>query len=51
MKIKTFPLQFTEGYLKQIEEMAGKGNIKKFMLDAISEKIVKVIADKMEEKK
>jgi len=39
MQIKTFPLQFTAGYLKQIEERAGKGNIKKFIMEAIEEKM------------
>lgn len=35
MKIKTFPLQFTEGYLKRIEKAAGKRNKTKFIYDAI----------------
>ena len=38
MKIKTYPLQFTEDDLKYIEQIAGKGNIKKFIYEAIEEK-------------
>jgi len=38
MKIKTYPLQFTDVELREIEEIAGKGNIKKFILEAIEEK-------------
>ena len=41
MKIKTYPLQFTEEYLKHIEEVAKKQGktIKDFILEAIKEKI------------
>ena len=41
MKIKTYPLQFTEEYLKEIEEVAKKQGktIKDFILEAIKEKI------------
>ena len=45
MKIKTYPLQFTEEYLKHIEEVAkeqGK-TIKDFILEAIKEKIEKLV--------
>jgi hypothetical protein len=38
MKIKTYPLHFTDEELRQIEKIAGKGNIKKFIYDAIEEK-------------
>lgn len=43
MKIKTYPLQFIEEYLKYIEEVAKKQNktIKDFILEAIKEKIEK----------
>lgn len=41
MKIKTFPLQFTEEKLKQIESVAGEGNKKSFMLEAIDEKLIR----------
>lgn len=43
MKIKTYPLQFTEEYLKHIEEIAKKQNktIKDFILEAIEYKIEK----------
>lgn len=43
MKIKTYPLQFTEEYLKHIEEIAKKQNktIKDFILEAIKDKIEK----------
>ena len=43
MKIKTYPLQFTEEYLKGIKEQASKLNmsIKEFILTAIEEKIDK----------
>ena len=43
MKIKTYPLQFTEEYLKHIEEKAHKSNmtIKDFILKAIEEKLEK----------
>ena len=40
MKIKTFPLQFTEEYLDKIRDIA-RGNsmtIKEFILSAIAEK-------------
>jgi len=47
MKIKTFPLQFTDGYLKQIEDKAGKGNIKKFIMQAIEEKMAIDALDKL----
>lgn len=41
MKIKTYPLQFTEEYLTTIKEVALKNNmtIKEFILKAIEEKI------------
>ena len=44
MKIKTYPLQFTEEYLKHIEEVAKKQGktIKNFILEAIKEKIEKL---------
>ena len=43
MKIKTYPLQFTEEYLKHIEKVAKKHNktIKDFILESIKEKIEK----------
>lgn len=43
MKIKTYPLQFTEEYLKEIETKAKEKNmsIKEFMLNAIQEKLGK----------
>ena len=43
MKIKTYPLQFTEEYLKEIKEKAKENNmsIKEFMLNAIQEKLEK----------
>lgn len=43
MKIKTYPLQFTEEYLKHIEEIAKKQKktIKDFILEAIEDKIEK----------
>ncbi len=43
MKIKTFPLQFTEEYLKQIREKAASQDLsmKDFMLSAIDEKMKK----------
>ena len=43
MKIKTYPLQFTEEYLKEIETKAKEKNmsIKEFMLNAIQEKLAK----------
>ena len=43
MKIKTYPLQFTEEYLKEIETKANEKNmsIKEFMLNAIQEKLEK----------
>lgn len=40
MKIKTFPLQFTEEYLDEIRDLA-RGNemtIKEFIMSAIAEK-------------
>lgn len=42
MKIKTFPLQFTEGKLKEIGEVAGTGNKTRFIYDAIDEKLERV---------
>ena len=41
MKIKTYPLQFTEEYLKEIETKAKEKNmsIKEFILNAIQEKL------------
>ena len=43
MKIKTYPLQFTEEYLKEIEKKKKKKNmsIKEFILNAIQEKLEK----------
>ena len=43
MKIKTYPLQFTEEYLKEIETEAKEKNmsIKEFILNAIQEKLEK----------
>lgn len=43
MKIKTYPLQFTEEYLKKIEIKAHESNmtIKDFILSAIEEKMRK----------
>lgn len=43
MKIKTYPLQFTEEYLREIEEKARENNmsIKEFILNAIQEKLEK----------
>ena len=43
MKIKTYPLQFTEEYLKEIETKAKEKNmsIKGFILNAIQEKLEK----------
>lgn len=43
MKIKTYPLQFTEEYLKEIKEKAKEKNmsIKEFILNAIQEKLEK----------
>lgn len=43
MKIKTYPLQFTEEYLKEIETKAKekKMSIKEFILNAIQEKLEK----------
>lgn len=43
MKIKTYPLQFTEEYLKKIEKKAKSigMTIKEFMLKAIEEKLNK----------
>ena len=44
MKIKKYPLQFTEEYLKHIEEVAKKQGktIKDFILEAIKDKIEKL---------
>jgi len=39
IKIKTFPLLFPEPYLREIEKVAGKGNIKRFIMEAIEEKM------------
>ena len=41
MKIKTYPLQFTEKYLREIEKKAKENNmsIKEFILNAIQEKL------------
>ena len=39
MEIKTYPLQFTEGKLREIESVAGKRMIKKFIFEAIEEKL------------
>ena len=43
MKIKTYPLQFTEEYLREIETKAKEKNmsIKEFILNAIQEKLEK----------
>ena len=43
MKIKTYPLQFKEEYLKEIKEKAKENNmsIKEFILNAIKEKLEK----------
>lgn len=43
MKIKTFPLQFTEEYLDVIRKAANENGktIKDFILDAIQDKIKK----------
>ena len=43
MKIKTYPLQFTEEYLKEIKEKAKENNmsIKEFILNDIQEKLEK----------
>lgn len=43
MKIKTYPLQFTEEYLREIEKKAKENNIsiKEFILNAIEEKMKK----------
>ena len=43
MKIKTYPLQFTEEYLKKIETKAKEKNmsIKEFILNAIANKMKK----------
>lgn len=46
MTIKTYPLQFTAEKLKHIEEMAGKGNIKRFIYLAIEEKLEAVTIQK-----
>ena len=39
MNIKTYPLQFTEEKLREIESVAGKRMIKAFIYAAIEEKI------------
>ena len=41
MTIKTYPLQFTEEKLKEIEKVAGVRKIKSFIYEAIEEKIKK----------
>ena len=43
MKIKTYPLQFTEEYLKEIKKKAKENNmsIKEFILNAISNEMKK----------
>ena len=41
MQIKTYPLQFTEQELREIEKVAGKRNIKSFIYKAIDEKMQK----------
>ena len=43
MKIKTYPLQFTEEYLREIEEKAKENNmsIKEFILNAIANEMKK----------
>lgn len=43
MKIKTYPLQFTEEYLKEIKEKAKENNmsIKEFILNAIANEMKK----------
>lgn len=43
MKIKTYPLQFTEEYLKEIEIKAKENNmsIKEFILNAIANEMKK----------
>lgn len=43
MKIKTYPLQFTEEYLKEIKEKAKEKNmsIKEFILNAIANEMKK----------
>ena len=43
MKIKTYPLQFTEEYLKEIKEKAKENNmsIKEFILNAIENEMKK----------
>ena len=43
MKKKTYPLQFTEEYLREIEKKAKENNmsIKEFILNAIQEKLEK----------
>ena len=43
MKIKTYPLQFTEEYLKGIKEKAKENNmsIKEFILNAIANEMKK----------
>ena len=43
MKIKTYPLQFTEEYLREIKEKAKENNmsIKEFILNAIANEMKK----------
>lgn len=44
MKIKTFPLQFTEDYLDKVRKIATDNNMsmKELMLSAIAEKLEKL---------
>ena len=51
MKIKTYPLQFTEEYLKEIKEKAKENNmsIKEFILNAIQEKLLRKLIKISEE--
>lgn len=44
MKIKTFPLQFTEEYLDKIREVASENGmtIKAFILEAIQDKLEEI---------
>lgn len=50
MKIKTFPLQFTEKYLNEIRKVANDNgmSIKELMLTAIEEKVKRLKEDKNE---
>ena len=51
MQIKTYPLQFTEQELREIEKVAGKRNIKSFIYKAIAEKMEKEISNGTNETK